>query len=66
MERLAIALALEEEEGEMIAIVSDSQAAIQIVLILAKEHHPTSSAELRHHSNQKQGTSGFFGSEDTA
>ena len=46
-ERLAIALALEEEVSDMIDIVSDSQAAIQTVYNLNRGHRPRSHIECR-------------------
>jgi len=46
-ERLAIALALEKEEAEMIAIASESQAAIQSIRNISKGVPPRSQIECR-------------------
>ena len=46
-ERLTMALALEEEESNMVALVSDSQAAIQTIFNLGKGHPPRSHIEAR-------------------
>jgi len=48
-ERLAIALALEKEESNMIAIISDSQAAVHTVWNLSRGQPPRSDIELRIH-----------------
>ena len=54
-ERLAIALALEEEEAEMICLVSDSQTAVQTVHNLSKGEPPRSQIECRIKAALKSG-----------
>ena len=56
-EILAVAVALEEEEPDMIALVSESQAAIQYgPQPQQRALDPTSSAASRQHWNPQQGT----------